>query len=182
MVFDITYLKKIRKQLNLTQYQFAKEAQISQSMVAKIESGKLDPTYSYVKRIEETIQILTKNQDKEKQAKDIMHRTIITLNKYEKLENAIKLFSKHNISQIPIKDKNKIVGLLTESSILNNLQNDLKNRRVEELMEEAPPIITKNAKMAIINSLLKFYPMLIVQDNGNLTGVITKADILKNIA
>ena len=51
MVFDITHLKKIRKQLDLTQYAFAKEAGISQSMVAKIESGKLDPTYSYIKKI-----------------------------------------------------------------------------------------------------------------------------------
>ncbi len=181
MVFDITYLKKIRKQLNLTQHQFAKEANISQSMVTKIESGKLDPTYSYVKRIEETIQTLTKKEDKEKYAKDIMHKTIITLNKDENLENAIKLFSKHNISQIPIKNKNKIVGLLTESSILNNFQNDLKNKRIEELMEESPPIITKSTKLEAITSLLKFYPILIIQDGGNPVGVITKADIIKSL-
>lgn len=178
MIFDITYLKKIRKQLNLTQYAFAKEAQISQSMVAKIESGKLDPTYSYVKKIEQAIQTLTKKEDK--QAKDIMNKNIIAINKNEKIENAIKLFSKHNISQIPIKDKNKIIGLLTESSVLNNLQN-LKDKTLEAFMEEAPPIIAKNAKTALINSLLKFYPILIVQDNGSLVGVITKADIIKNL-
>jgi len=77
MVFDITYLKKIRKQLNLTQHQFAKESQVSQSMIAKIESGKLDPTYSYVKKIEQVIQNLTKHYEKE--AKDIMHKNIISV-------------------------------------------------------------------------------------------------------
>ncbi len=44
MLFNIEHLKKIRKQLNLTQHQFAKESGVSQSMVAKIESNKLDPT------------------------------------------------------------------------------------------------------------------------------------------
>ena len=53
MVFDITQLRKIRKQLDMTQHKLAKELEISQSMVAKIESGKLDPTYSYVKKIED---------------------------------------------------------------------------------------------------------------------------------
>lgn len=54
-----------------------------------------------------------------------------------------------------------------------------KNSLVEELMEEPPPIITKNTKLTVINSLLKFYPILIIQDLGKPIGVITKADIIK---
>lgn len=180
MVFDITHLKKIRKQLNLTQHQFAKEAQISQSMVAKIESGKLDPTYSYVKKIENALEQLAKHKE-EKTAKDIMHKNIITISKNEEIKDIIKLFSKHNISQIPVKEKERIIGLVTESSIINNLEKNLANKIVEEVMEESPPIITTSAKLEAILSLLKFYPILIVQEKGKPVGVITKADIIKNL-
>ena len=64
MVFDLGQLKKIRKYIGLTQREFAKIAGISQSMIAKIESGKIDPTYSYVKKIEDALSLLTKEHDK----------------------------------------------------------------------------------------------------------------------
>ncbi len=181
MVFDITHLKKIRKQLNLTQHQFAKESQVSQSMIAKIESGKLDPTYSYVKKIEKAIENLTKINEEKITAKHIMHKGAITINKDEKVKNVLKIFSKNNISQIPIIERNNVIGLITESSIVNHLEKDLINKTAEEIMEESPPLITSLAKIEIITSLLKFYPILIVQEKGKLIGVITKADILKNL-
>ena len=181
MIFDITHLKKIRKQLNLTQHQFAKESNVSQSMIAKIEANRLDPTYSYVKKIEKAIENLTKIQEEEKQAKDIMHKGIIAVKKNEKIEKALKLFSKNNISQIPVIENNKIIGLLTESSILNNLEKNIEDKKAEEIMEESPPVIAKNTKMEAITSLLKFYPILIIQDSGKLIGIITKADILKHL-
>ncbi|MFQ5647816.1 MAG: helix-turn-helix transcriptional regulator, partial [Candidatus Aenigmatarchaeota archaeon] len=41
---EITEIRKIRKKLGLTQSQLAQEARVSQSLIAKIEAGKLDPT------------------------------------------------------------------------------------------------------------------------------------------
>ena len=117
MVFDITQLKKIRKQLNLTQHQFAIKAGISQSMVAKIEAGKLDPTYSNIKKIEQALESLTKQEEKE--AKDIMIKNIISVNQNEKISNIIKIMNKHSISQLPVLDNEKVIGLVSESSILN---------------------------------------------------------------
>ena len=70
MVFELRQVKKICLQLGLTQYAFAKQAGISQSMVAKIESGKLDPAYSKVQQIEKALAFLS--QQHESQAKEIM--------------------------------------------------------------------------------------------------------------
>src|SRR3989344_4527688 len=104
MVFDITQLKEIRKQLNLTQHQFAQKIGISQSMVAKIESGKLDPTYSYVIKIEQAIESLSKNE--ELKAKDIMTKKIISVKKETQVKEIINVLTKHGISQVPIIEKN----------------------------------------------------------------------------
>ena len=51
MPYEIEQLKQIRKQLGLTQTEFAKEAGVSQSLVAKIEAGNIDPTYSKVQQM-----------------------------------------------------------------------------------------------------------------------------------
>jgi predicted transcriptional regulator len=52
---------------------------------------------------------------------------------------------------------------------------------VREIMEDAPPIIPKETGISIIADMLKHFPLLIVQDSGKLRGVITKADLFKNI-
>jgi len=178
MVFDISYLKKIRKQLDLTQHEFAKKASISQSMVAKIESGRLDPTYSKVKKIEEALEILTRKHEKE--AKDIMTTHIISTDHKEKALNIIKLMKKYSISQVPIIENNQIIGLVSESSILSKDLEDIKKLTAKDIMDDAPPIVAKNTKMEVIKQLLKYYPIILIKD-GKLIGIISKADLIKSL-
>ncbi len=177
MVFDITQLRKIRKQLDMTQHQLAREIGISQSMVTKIESGKLDPTYSYVKRIEDKIMHLTKREEKE--AKDIMHTIVISARKYNLVTEIIHLMAKYGVSQIPIIEHENVIGLITESSILSKTSEEIKSKKASEVMTESPPIIDKHAKWEMIVQLLNFYPILIVKESGKLAGVITKADVIR---
>lgn len=179
MVFDITQLKKIRTQVGLTQTEFAHHANISQSMVAKIESGRLDPTYSYVKKIEETISVISKRSEKE--ASNVMHKGVLSVEKSDKVKTVIGLFSKHRISQVPVIENNHVIGLVTESSLLDNADEGLRNKKVEEVMTECPPILTPKTKMSAILPLLNFYPIIIVQDKGKIEGVITKADVIKQL-
>ncbi len=179
MVFDITQLKKIRKQLNLTQHQFALKAGVSQSMIAKIEANKIDPTYSNVKKIENALDLLTKNSEKE--AKDIMVKDIISVNQNEKISNVIKLMNKYNISQLPVLDNNTVIGLISESSILNKNLDNIKNLKAKDIMEDVPPIIAQNTRLQVIKQLLLYYSIVLVKEKGNLIGLITKADIIKSL-
>ncbi len=179
MVFDISQLKNIRKQLGLTQHQFAREAGISQSMLAKIEAGRLDPTYSKVKQIEKALENLTK--DYEKNAEEIMNKKIISVSPDEKVSGIIKIMNKKAISQIPIIDKSKVVGMVSESTILLKDVNELNSLNAEEVMDIAPPIINKNAKILVIKQLLKFYPLLLIEEKGKLIGLITKVDLINSL-
>lgn len=179
MVFDITQLKKIRKQIGLTQHQFASKAGISQSLIAKIEAEKLDPTYSKVKKIEQALELLTKALGKE--AKDMMAKRIISIKPNERIPNIIKLMNKYNISQAPIIDKDNVIGLVSESSILSGNLKDINNLTANDIMTEVPPIISKNAKQEVIKHLLKYYPLLLVKDKDKLAGLITKTDLIKSL-
>lgn len=177
MVFEISNLRKIRKQLNLTQHEFARIAGISQSMVAKIEAEKLDPTYSFVKKIEAAIDSISNHHEKE--AKDIMNKRVIAVERSERVKNIIKTLTGHDISQVPVVDRDNVVGMITESILLEK-GIDI-NKLAEEIMAESPPIISKDAKMSVVLQLLKFYPIVIVKESGKMVGVITKADVLKNL-
>lgn len=179
MVFDITHLRKVRTHLNLTQHQFAQQAGISQSMVAKIEAGKLDPTYSHVLKIEQTIQHLTKKE--EKTAKEVMHKGVVSINSQESLSHIIALLSKHSISQIPVIESNSVLGLITESRLLEQTSSDIKTKQAKDIMEESPPLIDELTTIPAIISLLKFFSVILVTGHGKIEGVITKSDILKAI-
>ena len=179
MVFDITQLKKVRKQLELTQTEFARRAGISQSMIAKIEAGKLDPTYTYVKKIEDALQLLTKREEKE--ARDIMHRGITSVRRNDTVAHVIKLFSTYKISQMPVIENIQVIGLVTESSLLEHAEEKMFTQRVEDVMVDSPPIITSTTKLSVITPLLKFYPVVLIQDKGRLEGIISKADILTHL-
>ena len=62
---DLIELRRMRKIIGLTQAELAQRVGISQSMIAKIESGALNPSYSVVRRIYHTLySIEHKNQTK----------------------------------------------------------------------------------------------------------------------
>ena len=68
---DLTLIKELRKRLGMTQHRLARLSGVSQSLIAKIESGRVDPAYSKAKSI---ISALQREQfSSEKKAKDIMH-------------------------------------------------------------------------------------------------------------
>lgn len=178
MPYEITEIKQIRKKIGLTQGELAKRADVSQSLIAKIESGRLDPTYSKAKKIMETLSSLTK--EKSLKAEEIMNKKIIFVNPNEDIKEVIKKIKKYDISQLPVVEHNKCVGLVSESILLDAILAK-KGNKVEDIMDEAPPIISKDASVDIISNLLKFYPIILVASGGKYLGIITKSDMLLKI-
>lgn len=179
MVFDITSLQKIRKQLGLTQHAFAARAGISQSMVAKIESGKLDPAYSKVQKIEQVLATLTHHE--EKKAAELMTRNVVSVHSSEHARKVIEVMQKRGISQVPVIRGEKVLGMVYESSFLRHDVEKFPSLRVEEVMEEAPPFVSVNAPLSVIRGMLQWYACVLVVEKGKLAGIITRADILKNL-
>lgn len=178
MIPRLEEIKEIRKKLNLTQAQLAKRANVSQSLIAKIESGKIDPAYSNIVKIFNALRSMEKKQ--ELRAKNIMHNKIISISVNDEIKNAVKKMKKYDISQLPVIEGNNCVGLVSETLILEALFSK-KGKIIKDVMDDPPPIISKNTPITVISSLLKYFPLVLVSDNGNLKGVITKSDLLTSI-
>lgn len=178
-MINLNEIKQMRKNLGLTQKQLAEKAQVSQSLIAKIESGNIDPTYHNVQKISSALNILAKHEGRN--AQDVMNRHIFSLKPECKASEAVSVMKKHAISQLPVIKNSKVLGIVSETTILNHIDEKLGSLNLSEIMEDAPPIIPKETGISVISEMLKHFPLLIVQDAGKLQGVITKADLFKNL-
>ena len=175
---ELTQLKKLRKKLNLTQKELADKSGVSQSLIAKIESNKIDPSYNKAKKIFETLSFL--NQKTELTAKDIMYKKIISLSPKSTIKEAIILMKQKNISQLPVIDK-KAVGYISERVLLDKILEGDTSLKVGDIMEQTPPILPPNTSQGVVANLLKHFPLILIEDKGELKGIITKVDLLKSL-
>ena len=175
MTYELEEVKKIRKKLGLTQTELAHRAGVSQSLIAKIESARIDPTYTKTKKIFAALSELEKKE--EIKAEQLMTNRIISIGSDSSIKEAISKMKKFQISQLPVIDENKLIGLVSESTILDALLNS-KGKQLKEVMQESPPIVSKTSSIQVISNLLKYYPMVLVSEEGKLIGLITKSDLL----
>jgi|SRR3989344_5001174 len=175
MPYELDEIKKIRKKIGLTQTGLANRAGVSQSLIAKIESGRIDPTYTKTQKIFAALSDLEKKD--EVKAEQIMTTRIISVSPSDFIKETIAKMKKFQISQLPVIDAHKLVGLVSESNILDAMLNS-KGSNVREVMQEAPPIVSKTTSIQVVSSLLRHFPMVIVSEEGKLVGVITKSDLI----
>ena len=176
-MFDITRLKHIRKKFELTQHAFAKLAGVSQSLIAKIEAGLLDPSYSNVVKLTQAINLLANEQDPD--VGSIMSKTITSIESTTKVIDAIKLLKERAISQIPVMDQGKVIGLVSETCLVEKELAKMKLLAARDVMTDSPPVISRKTKVSAAASLLRQFPLLVVQENDTYVGVVTKSDVLK---
>ncbi len=176
---ELAELKKIRKRIGITQNELAKKANVSQSLIAKIESGKIDPSYKNAKKLFETLSML--NKEDELTASDLMFQKIYSVSDTDTLKDAITTMRKHNISQMPVIKNKKVLGYISESVLLDKILDGETLSKVGEIMQSSPPILPPNTSQGIIANLLKHFPFVLVEEKGELIGLITKADFLKKV-
>ena len=175
MTYELEEIKKIRKKLGMTQTELANRANVSQSLIAKIESGRIDPTYTKTKKIFSALSELEKKE--EIKAEQLMTSKIISVTPDASIKESIAKMKKFKISQLPVIDDNKSIGLVSESTILDALLKS-KGAKVSDVMQESPPVVSKTTSIQVVSNLLKHYPIVLVSEEGRLIGLITKSDLL----
>jgi len=172
-------IKRMRVKYGLNQNELAKKAGVSQSLIAKIEAGKIDPTFSRVKQIFLALESLENKE--ELKARDIVNKQVMFAQSNDILRDVIKVMKNKGISQIPVLCKEKIAGLITEGIILEKIVYNperINNYKVSEVMEEAPPIVSLNTGIKTLSALLRDNAIVLVAEKGEIKGIISKADLL----
>lgn len=182
MLPRIEYIKQGRVKLGLTQRELASLSGISTSMINQIESGRCKPSYDTAKKI---FEVLSSQEGKTSlKAGDICSHEVISVQKDEKLEVVIEKMMKNSISQIPVREDSKIVGLVSEDILARKVleSDDKKNIHqvpILQIMEPPPPIVDISTPAKALIPLVRFAKCVLVSRKGEITGIITISDTLK---
>ncbi len=172
-------IRLLRTKLSLSQKDLAKLAEVSQSLIAKIEKRKVSPSYETVVKIFSALDSLIKYN--EIKARDVMNKYVVVCYEHSLVKDAVSKMIKHGFSQMPVLSKEKqIAGYISEQIILKKIQKVDDDTLVKEVMEKPMPMFDENTALSVLYKVLEYYPMvIIVENNGKLQGIVTKSDILK---
>ena len=166
-------LRKMRIEAGLTQSKLAEMVGVSQAHIAKIEGEKVDPRLSTVNKI---LQVLVGG--KGKKCSEIMTGEVITAKPQDRIGEVSETMVRHDISQLPVLDGDRVIGMITEEGIVRNLNPRIADETVERVMEPPLPSVPEDTDINVIRPLLEANPGVLVTRKGKLVGVITRSDLL----
>ncbi len=170
-------LRKLRIEAKLTQKKLAELVGVSQAHIAKIEQGKVDPRLSTVNKI---LKVLT--EGKEVKCRDLMTKGVLFARPEDNVLKVSEIMVRHAISQMPVMNGRKVVGTVTEESIIRRLGSNIANEKVKNIMDPPLPIVSEETSINIIRPLLERRQGVLVTKGKKVIGIITRSDLLKTIA
>lgn len=184
MLPELGEIKRRRASLGITQKELSSLAGVSQSLIAKMESGAMVPSYRNAKSIFDTLARL--EREGEPKALELANKKVITIGRGDKVFRAVELMKRKGVSQLPVFDGKHAIGSISEKCILEAMLKGktpeaLHELEVQELMEAAFPTIEESFPVSVVSTLLQHSSAVLLTKKDRITGVITKADLLKMI-
>jgi cystathionine beta-synthase len=115
-------------------------------------------------------------------SKDSELQSLISVDKSSTIRQAIELIKKHGISQLPVMERGKSIGLVTESNLLSSVVDDAANfeKSVATAMEHPLPEIHMNEEVSMaLKYFMQKAPAVIIMDHEKPIGIITRFDVLE---
>lgn len=168
-------------QLGITQSALARKAGVSQSLVAKLEAGQVDPSFSTMKSITDALRSYMAVEGKK--ASQVMSSPVVAIQSRTTLAECVELMRSKGISQMPVFNGGKSVGAITENQIVKLLGDStnpaaILNEPVANIMQAPFPVVSQETPIDALYSLFKYMPAVLVGSGEKLEGIITKIDLI----
>ncbi len=172
--------KKLRQELGLTQQDIATRAGVSQPLIARIESGDVDPRLSTLHKIFNAFDAARKEKVL---VRSVMHSPIIHTTSNSSLEDAASIMEENGFSQMPVIDGGIPVGSISTDQIVASMTDqDIKKVShilVRNIMGESFPTVSTTTDANTVSRILEKNPAVLVLEKGVVVGMVTKHDIMK---
>jgi len=177
-------IRSVRMMLGISQARLAKEANVSQSTIARLEKEcrKLNPSYSMVYSIVNALNRISSGEQTIDQVgvKDLMHSRLIFVKPTDSIKKAIMIMKENDYSQIPVMENGKVLGTVYQKDLIGFASNPTKaNIKVREVMGVPLPEVDENAKIGMIKSVLESWGAAIVKRKDKAVGIVTIYDLFK---
>lgn len=192
---DLDKIRQMRKRLNLSQRELASLAGVSQSLIAKIERGSIDPSYSNVRKILLAFEDVLRRRKIEGMKSgaqltvgDLATKGVISVTPDQNIGEATDRMMKGRFTQLPVVLGDKVVGALTDDRIRDYTIEATKNHtksydevmrtKVEDVMAEPFPILSEDTPIDVASLHLQREEAILISRKGVLVGILTSADFL----
>lgn len=113
--------------------------------------------------------------------KDIMTKSVASLNASDNVKRAAELMREHNIGALPVCEQEKIIGVVTDRDItLRNVADgqNAAQQKVRDIMTSTPIVINQEMDVREAANIMKERQVrrLPVSENGNLVGIVSLGD------
>ncbi|MDH5642857.1 MAG: pyridoxal-phosphate dependent enzyme [Gemmatimonadota bacterium] len=110
---------------------------------------------------------------------------LVTVAPAATVRQALNLMGTYNVSQVPVIDGDECVGSLAESTLMTQAVADASSltRAVRDVMDEPFPVVDVETPLDHISNLLsRDTPAALVRKDGTLHGIVTRYDVLHEVA
>jgi cystathionine beta-synthase len=110
-------------------------------------------------------------------------RTIFTARLGQSVREVIEVMKERGISQLPVLDNDRIVGIVNESTVLTRLldQGDA-NDPIDQLIETNFAIVETTNRLSMVGQFFRQNKVVLVVDDRKLVGIITKIDYIDHVS
>jgi acetoin utilization protein AcuB len=129
---------------------------------------------------------------------DIMNRQTVCIDKNASLKEITGIVTSEGYSHIPVLDQNVLVGIVSKTDLVLRFMEMLNETsgkhytsmlmnhlEVETIMHRNPITLKASDDLAYATELLlqrQFHGLVVVNDQGNVVGIVTAFDVLKAMA
>lgn len=174
MIITGKLLRVMRQEAGLSQQEVARLAGISQAHVAKIEAERVDPRLSTVNRMVSVLH----GRGPVKTCRDVMTKNLVSAKPDDHVDKVVRIMRSFGVSQVPVLQGRNPIGSIRESTIMRNLDRNLKSLKVVHIIDRPFPILNADDTIEVLPSMLDFHSAVLIAERGKIAGIITKSDLL----
>jgi cystathionine beta-synthase len=103
----------------------------------------------------------------------------------EPVRRALQIVEQHDITQIPVFRGKELVGTVYDNELLKRVleNSSVLEQKISALMGDPLPVVGADEPLSSVTRLLATRtPAVLVRENGDVTGILTRFDMLQFIA
>ena len=115
---------------------------------------------------------------------DRQKRPLIAARPGDGVQTIITLMKKHGISQLPVLDGDRLLGIISEVDLLNALLGDpaAVDRPVADLVDQNYVLVPSDTPVRKLAAVFAEGKVALVQEQGKIRAVMTKIDLIDHVA
>jgi len=112
------------------------------------------------------------------------HQNLITAKPGDGVKTIIQIMKKHGISQLPVLDGGKLIGIISEGDLVDALLKDPENleRPISGLVDQNYVVVPPETPVARLASIFSEGKVALIEEGGVVRGLVTKIDFIDHMA